>query len=81
MSNEKNGREVILSVRHVDISFEVGHKKKFDAVKDANFDIYNKANAVMASRQRRIFPSVHKRIKILRIAQNDSSSINIIPRR
>ena len=40
MSNEKNGREVILSVKHVDISFEVGHKKKFDAVKDANFDIY-----------------------------------------
>ena len=40
MSNEKNGREVILSVRHVDISFEVGHKKKFDAVKGANFDIY-----------------------------------------
>ena len=40
MSNEASGREVILSVRHVDISFEVGHKKKFDAVKDANFDIY-----------------------------------------
>ena len=40
MSNEKNDREVILSIRHVDISFEVGHKKKFDAVKDANFDIY-----------------------------------------
>ncbi len=40
MSNEKNGREVILSVKHVDISFEVGHKKKFDAVKDANLDIY-----------------------------------------
>ena len=40
MSNEKNDREVILSIKHVDISFEVGHKKKFDAVKDANFDIY-----------------------------------------
>ena len=40
MSNENADREVILSVRHVDISFEVGHKKKFDAVKDANFDIY-----------------------------------------
>ena len=40
MSNEASGREVILSVRHVDISFEVGHKKKFDAVKNANFDIY-----------------------------------------
>ena len=40
MSNENADREVILSVRHVDISFEVGHKKKVDAVKDANFDIY-----------------------------------------
>ena len=40
MSNENADREVILSVRHVDISFDVGHKKKFDAVKDANFDIY-----------------------------------------
>ena len=43
MSNENADREVILSVRHVDISFEVGHKKKFDAVKDANFDIYTGA--------------------------------------
>ena len=40
MSNETNDREVILSVRHVDISFDSGHKKKFYAVKDANFDIY-----------------------------------------
>ena len=38
MSNEN--REVILSIRHVDISFDNGHKKKFVAVKDANFDIY-----------------------------------------
>ena len=38
MSNEE--REVILSIKHVDIAFEVGHKKKFVAVKDANFDIY-----------------------------------------
>ncbi len=35
-----NRDEVILSIRHVDISFDVGHKKKFVAVKDANFDIY-----------------------------------------
>ena len=38
MSNE--GREVILSIRHVDVTFETGHKKKLRAVKDANFDIY-----------------------------------------
>ncbi len=38
MSN--NGREVILSIRHVDVSFDGPHKKKFVAVKDANFDIY-----------------------------------------
>ncbi len=38
MSNEN--REVILSIKHVDISFETGHKKTFVAVKDANFDIY-----------------------------------------
>lgn len=35
-----NGRDVILSVRHVDVSFDVGGKKKFKAVSDANFDIY-----------------------------------------
>ena len=40
MSNERTDREVILSIQHVDISFDVGHKKKFVAVKDANFDIY-----------------------------------------
>ena len=40
MSNNE-GREVILSIRHVDISFDTGNKhKKFVAVKDANFDIY-----------------------------------------
>ena len=38
MSNDTE-REVILSVKHVDISFGTG-KKKFVAVKDANFDIY-----------------------------------------
>ena len=40
MSNEKMDREVILSIKHVDITFENSHKKKFKAVKDANFDIY-----------------------------------------
>lgn len=39
MSNNAE-REVILSISHVDISFDVGGKKKFVAVKDANFDIY-----------------------------------------
>ena len=39
MSNNDN-REVIVSVKHVDISFDTGGKKKFKAVKDANFDIY-----------------------------------------
>ena len=38
MSTE--GREVILSIRHVDVTFDTGHKKKLRAVKDANFDIY-----------------------------------------
>ena len=38
MSNEN--REVILSIKHVDITFETGNKKKLVAVKDANFDIY-----------------------------------------
>ena len=38
MSNEN--REVILSTKHVDITFETGNKKKLVAVKDANFDIY-----------------------------------------
>lgn len=40
MSNNTADREVILSIKHVDISFDVGGKKKFVAVKDANFDIY-----------------------------------------
>ena len=40
MSNNTADREVILSISHVDISFDVGGKKKFVAVKDANFDIY-----------------------------------------
>lgn len=41
MSNNNEDREVILSIRHVDISFDTGNKKKkFVAVKDANFDIY-----------------------------------------
>ena len=40
MSNNSIDREVILSIKHVDISFDQGHKKKFVAVKDANFDIY-----------------------------------------
>ena len=35
-----NDREVILSVKHVDVSFDNGGKKRFIAVKDANFDIY-----------------------------------------
>lgn len=40
MSNN-NDKEVLLSVKHVDISFDIGDKKKkFRAVKDANFDIY-----------------------------------------
>ena len=40
MSNNNNDREVVLSIKHVDISFDTGGKKKFVAVKDANFDIY-----------------------------------------
>ena len=40
MSAENNAREVILSIKHVDITFDTGHKKKLVAVKDANFDIY-----------------------------------------
>lgn len=35
-----DGREVILSVKNVDVSFSVGGKKKFKAVSDASFDIY-----------------------------------------
>ena len=41
MSNNPNeGREVILSIKGVDISFDTGGKKKFRAVKGATFDIY-----------------------------------------
>ena len=40
MSNNTIDREVIVSIKHVDISFDTGTKKKFVAVKDANFDIY-----------------------------------------
>ena len=36
MSNNANDREVIVSVKHVDISFDTGGKKKFKAVSDAN---------------------------------------------
>ena len=39
MSSNNTDREVILSIKHVDIAFGSG-KKKFVAVKDANFDIY-----------------------------------------
>jgi len=38
MSNKN--KEVLLSVKGVDISFDVGKKKPFRAVKNANFDIY-----------------------------------------
>ncbi len=40
MSVDSKDREVILSIKHVDISFDTGHKKKLVAVKDATFDIY-----------------------------------------
>jgi oligopeptide transport system ATP-binding protein len=41
MSNNPNeGREVILSIKGVDVSFDTGGKKKFRAVKGATFDIY-----------------------------------------
>ena len=39
-TNNDPGREVILSVRNVDVAFDVGGKKKFKAVSDASFDIY-----------------------------------------
>lgn len=35
-----NNKEVLLSVKNVDISFDTGGKKRFRAVKNANFDIY-----------------------------------------
>jgi len=39
MSNN-NEKEVLLSVKHVDVAFDTAEKKHFRAVKDANFDIY-----------------------------------------
>ena len=38
--SEKNNREVLLSVKNVDVSFDIGDTKPFRAVKNANFDIY-----------------------------------------
>lgn len=38
MSNKE--KKVLLSVKHVDVSFNTAEKKNFRAVKDANFDIY-----------------------------------------
>ncbi|MBQ5987435.1 MAG: ABC transporter ATP-binding protein [Clostridia bacterium] len=41
MSNETANKEVILSVKNVEISFDTGNRKHpFVAVKDASFDIY-----------------------------------------
>ena len=40
MSTNNEDRDVILSVRNVDVTFDVGGKKKFKAVSDASFDIY-----------------------------------------
>ncbi len=40
MSNMNNEKEVLVSIKHVDVSFQNGGKKPFRAVKDANFDIY-----------------------------------------
>ncbi len=39
MSEETN-REVLISLQHVEISFDNGGKQKFKAVQDATFDIY-----------------------------------------
>ena len=38
--SETTDREVLLSLKHVEISFDIGGKNKFKAVQDANFDIY-----------------------------------------
>ena len=38
--SEMTNREVLLSLRNVEISFDNGGKNKFKAVQDANFDIY-----------------------------------------
>ena len=40
MSEKTNDKEVLLSVRNVDVAFDIGEKKPFRAVKNANFDIY-----------------------------------------
>lgn len=39
-NNNASEREIILSVKNVDICFDIGGKNKFYAVKNANFDIY-----------------------------------------
>ena len=38
--SSSNEKEVLLSLKDVEISFDIGGKKKFKAVQDANFDIY-----------------------------------------
>ena len=38
--SERIDREVLLSLKHVEVSFDNGGKTKFKAVQDANFDIY-----------------------------------------
>ena len=38
--SEMTEREVLVSLRDVEISFDNGGKTKFKAVQDANFDIY-----------------------------------------
>ena len=38
--SDMTNREVLLSLRNVEISFDNGGKEKFKAVQDANFDIY-----------------------------------------
>ena len=38
--SEQTDREVLLSLKHVDVSFDNGGKKKFKAVQDVSFDIY-----------------------------------------
>ena len=40
MSVDNKEKDAILSIRHVDITFDTGHKQKLVAVKDATFDIY-----------------------------------------
>ena len=38
--SEPNNREVLVSLKNVEISFDNGGKQKFKAVQDATFDIY-----------------------------------------